>query len=156
MKRNGLTSCASLELLVSMLVEAQHKIHAKDLAEFKLNSRTIQWNIVELVDRERIRHSFHVDEVKHLEWFHVEPAEYSQRYRVGGRMELSLSRLPGDDMVVEPWAGGELLLPRSILNTRPVLTIPTSREHVLIQVRRQLLKWVPERSRDILPVSALY
>lgn len=145
--RDPVSGIANLEMWISLPVEASKKSEAKDLAAYKLNVRNIQLAQLSLVDQVGVKRIFQVCEVKYVEWLQVEDAEYSHHYRVNGRMEVTLAECP--DTLEGSYEIGELKLPQSAIQPKPILIIPTTKEPLVLQVRRQLLKWVPVRNHEI-------
>jgi hypothetical protein len=153
LSRNNIQTCASLELLVSILVETYHKSQAMEQAEFKVNEKNIRLQNIVLMDIDINKYVFFVHQVKFVEWFHIQPTEYSHRFRVNGRMEFLLSHSWDTSLAFGANPGcEELFLPKTAIHPTPVLAIPTTKDSVYLQVRKQLLKWIPEPSHNAIQI----
>jgi hypothetical protein len=141
---NHIPECALLELLITLPVEAAHKTHAKEVAELTLNGKTVRLDRITLTDVKGNTYPFAVKSIKYIQWFHVQPSEFSRRFKVNGRMELVLAEFPEAEGKGGTPRCTNLYLGSSRFLSKPVLIIPTRKEPAVVQVNRQLLKWMPE------------
>lgn len=142
----GAEECAYLEITVGLPVKADNRKQARRTAERKLNGRNIRIGRIELADEAGERYAFRVKEVKYVHWFHLQSSPYSGMYRVLGRVELAL--VPADEQGSRPLPRcTDLRLRKTRFLPYPVLMIPTSADRPVVQVHRQVLKWVVGEGR---------
>ncbi|MCL6459086.1 MAG: hypothetical protein K6T85_13855 [Gorillibacterium sp.] len=145
---------ANMELTISMLVDTPRKLQAKKEAERLLNEDIIRLSQIELYGQNGEKYKLFVKNILHMNWFHVKPQEYSQVFRVYGRMELQLSAFEGECGVDGLPIYQELSFPESRIDSKSVLSIPTLKGRISVRIDGHLINWIVDENANNLSVPA--
>lgn len=124
----------TMNVTFSYLITAKKKSHALMMADFNINEENIIMDRIKLVDEQGKKKILKVDRVDSIRWISVELSEYSNQFRVMGQMHLTLSldMLPEQDS--DKLRITAYRFPRSIIQDKAVLVIPTTNEPAFTQV----------------------
>jgi hypothetical protein len=136
---------AHMELTISMLVDAPRKLQAKKEAERLLNEDIIRLSQLDLLGQNGEKYKLFVKNVEHMNWFSVKPLEYSQVFRVYGRMDLQLSAFEGECGPDGLPLYQELHFPESRIDSKSVLSIPTLKSRISVRIDGHMIRWLADQ-----------
>ncbi|GIP38115.1 hypothetical protein J31TS4_13950 [Paenibacillus sp. J31TS4] len=128
------------EAIVTLTVPALSKQAAIQQAQSTLNRWNLHLQSLVLADEKGAAMLVPVAGIRSLEWIQVRETEYSHRFHVSGRLQLELAgpAEPGDAWTVSASAAR---LKHTVLQSEPVLQLPTIRDILLVSVEEYALSW---------------
>jgi hypothetical protein len=141
MKTNESLSQATFQANVSYLISAKTKKHALEKAANEWNTASTHIDPITLENEIGQSKHFTVHQVEEMDWFDVENAEYSNQYRVFGRIRLSISERKRTDYYRKDFEQFSYKIPPSLFSQKPVLVISEGLRHIFLTVSQQVAKW---------------
>jgi hypothetical protein len=153
MKKNESLSQATFQANVSYLIDAKTKKQALEKAANELNTAITHLDQITLENEIGQSKDFSVLEVEGMEWLDVENAEYSNQYRVFGRIRLSISELKQTDYYINDFEQFSYKIPPNLVGEQPILVISEGLRHIFLTVSQQVAKW--NTIEESMPLSKL-
>jgi hypothetical protein len=153
MKKNEYLSQATFHANVSYLIGARTKKQALEKAANECNTASTHLDQITLENEIGQSKDFSVLQVEGMEWFDVENAEYSNQYRVYGRIRLSISELRQTDYYINDFEHHSYKIPPTLIGEKPVLVISEGLRHIFLTVSQQVVEW--NSIEESMPLSKL-
>lgn len=145
---------AIFEACLSRLVIARSRKQAIDTAAYELNKSNLPLDWMTLLNEQGESREFRVGRVELLEWQDAEFTEDCHRFKVLGRIVLTISPRHGalDQSETEQ---GIYRLPRSSLSDKPVIVLSEGLNHYFLTVLQHDMKWEAPMIKVVNPLSKL-
>jgi hypothetical protein len=153
MKKNESLSQATFQANVSYLIGAKTKKQALEITANEWNKASAHLDTITLENEIGQSKDFSVLQVEELDWFDVENTEYSNQFRVHGRIRFSISELKQTDYYINDSKHTSYKIPPTLFSEKPVLVISEGLRHLFLTVSQQVVKWTP--IEETLPLSKL-
>jgi hypothetical protein len=151
----GLTDAyAVLQVTVSYLAAAGSNRQALDAANMRIHPDSILLDQIKLVNEQGTGKTFSVERVKSVEWTQVTGSEYNHLFKVTGHICFMLRIRIHVEHEADNYRKATYELPRSIIENKAVLVIPTRSEPAFTQVISQSLEWKTEKLESISFIKA--
>jgi hypothetical protein len=153
MNKNESLSQATFQANVTYLVGAKTKKQALEKAANELNTASAHLDQIILENEIGLSKHFTVLQVEEMNWFDVENTEYSNQYRVHGRIRLSISELKQIDYYINDFEHFSYQIPPTLISDKPVLVISEGLRHIFLTVSQQVMEW--NTKEEPMPLSKL-
>jgi hypothetical protein len=140
MKKNESLSKATFQANVSYLIAAKTKKQALEMAANELNTAGTHLDQITLENEIGQSKDFTVLQVEEMDWFDVENTEYSNQYRVFGRIRLTISEPRQKDFYINDFERFTYKIPPNLVSNKPVLVISQGLRHIFLTVSQQVVE----------------
>jgi hypothetical protein len=126
--------------ILSQLVIAKTKKQALETAASELNKSNLRMERITLENGRGETKEFKVSQVEMMDWYDVQHTEFSNRFKVYGRIGLSISPVNASEVDPSDSDISEYQLPSSFTLDFPIITLPVGRGNVFLMVLQQLME----------------
>jgi hypothetical protein len=144
---------ATYQADVSYLIGAKTKKQALEKAANEWNTTNIQLDRITLDNENGQSKDFSILQVEQFDWYDAENAEYSNQFRVHGRIRLSMSELKQSDYHINGFDHTSYKISPTLISEQPVLVISEGFRHIFLTVSEQVLEW--KTMDESMPLSKL-
>jgi hypothetical protein len=151
--KNEIVSEAVFTANVSFLLAAKTKKHALEQAVTEWNKANVQLDQITLNNENGRAKDFSVLHVEELDWYDAQQAEYSNQYRVHGRIRLSISEMNQKGYDINDFEQTSYQIPPNFVSEKPVLVISEGLRHLFLTLSQQSIEW--KSLEESMPFSKL-